>query len=118
MGGVEDFSYWTLADIDHPLPVEGDDDDEVIPNQYALYQNFPNPFNPETIIKFDLPESDIVKLNIFNTLGEEVAQIVNEQLQAGTYYYNFNAENLPSGVYIYKLITSNYQSSNKMLLLK
>jgi hypothetical protein len=115
---IEDFSYWTLADMDHPLPVEDEITDEQIPSQYALYQNYPNPFNPETIIKFDLPEPGNVELKLFNTLGEEVMVILNEQLQAGTHRVNLNAGSLPSGVYVYKLITNSLQFSNKMILLK
>jgi hypothetical protein len=116
--GVNDFSYWTLGDSDHPLPVEGESKEDGLPVEYALYQNYPNPFNPETIIKFDLPESGNVSLKIFNLLGEEIITLVNEQLEAGSYHYNFNAKNLPSGIYLYKLTTDVRQFSQKMLLLK
>jgi len=117
-GGVNDFSYWTLGDSDHPLPVEGESEEDGTPVEYALYQNYPNPFNPETIIKFDLPKSGNVSLKIFNLLGEEVATLVNGQLEAGSYKYNFNAKNLPSGIYLYKLTTAIREFSQKMLLLK
>jgi len=116
-GGIQDFSYWTLADIDHPLPVEKDEDAQ-IPEQYALFQNYPNPFNPETVIKFDLPESGMVSLKIYNTLGEEVATLVNEPMDAGSYSYQFNAKNLSSGVYLYKLSSDNFNQSYKMILMK
>jgi len=116
-GGVNDFSFWTLGDSDHPLPVEKDEQEQV-PDTYALYQNYPNPFNPETVIKFDLPESGIVSIKLFNMLGEEVITLVNEQFLAGTHYYNFNANNMPSGVYLYQLRTGSQQFTNKMMLLK
>lgn len=115
--GVNDFSFWTLADIEHPLPVEKDEDEQ-IPDQYALYQNYPNPFNPETVIKFELPEQGMMSLKIYNTVGEEIAVLINEQMDAGTYYYQFNASHLASGVYLYKLNTENFSQSYKMILLK
>ena len=115
--GVDNFSYWTLADSEHPLPVEKDEDAQ-IPDQYALYQNYPNPFNPETVIKFELPESGMVSLKIYNSLGEEVATLVNEQMDAGTYHYRFDANNLSSGVYLYKLSSDNFNQSYKMILMK
>ncbi|MCG6913775.1 T9SS type A sorting domain-containing protein [bacterium BMS3Abin03] len=83
-----------------------------------LKQNYPNPFNPSTTISFTLPESGNVSLRIFNTLGEEVTTLVNGYTEAGIYSYNFNAENLPSGFYIYQLNTKKYSLTKKMLFLK
>jgi hypothetical protein len=117
-GGINDFSYWTLADRDHPLPVQDENDDGQIPGQYALYQNYPNPFNPETVIKFDLSESAVVNLKVYNLLGEEVLTLINRYMLAGTHYINFKAVNLHSGVYLYKLSANNWYSTNKMMLLK
>ena len=114
--GISDFSYWTLADVDNPLPVEIIENQ--IPTVFALHQNYPNPFNPETVIQFEIPEESKVKLNVFNVLGELVATVVNEQLGVGVYNITFNASSLPSGLYIYKLETNNIQLSKKMLLLK
>ncbi|MEJ2194145.1 MAG: T9SS type A sorting domain-containing protein [Ignavibacteriaceae bacterium] len=114
--GISDFSYWTLADVDNPLPVEIVENQ--IPTVFALHQNYPNPFNPETVIQFEIPEESKVKLNVFNVLGELVATVVNEQLGVGVYNITFNASTLPSGLYIYKLETDNIQLSKKMLLLK
>ena len=116
-GGVNDFSYWTLGDAANPLPVE-ESEDNVIPVQYALYQNYPNPFNPETVIKFDLPESGEVRLKIFNLLGEEITTLISEELSAGSYNVRFNAQNLPSGIYLYKLITKAAVFAHKMILIK
>ncbi|MBU2493167.1 MAG: T9SS type A sorting domain-containing protein [Bacteroidetes bacterium] len=91
---------------------------EIVPTQYELAQNYPNPFNPTTMIRFQIPESNSVTLKVYNMLGQEVATLVNESLNAGTYEYNFNAADLSSGVYIYTLSAGKHFSSHKMLLLK
>jgi hypothetical protein len=96
--------------------VEADNDQ--IPDGYVLEQNYPNPFNPSTTIKFGVPEGSNVTLKIFNTLGEEVAELVNEFLAAGTYTYNFDASKLTSGIYVYTLQTGNQVISKKMTLIK
>ena len=93
-------------------------DNNSIPDDFILEQNYPNPFNPSTNIKFALPSGSDVKLNIYNTLGEEVAELVNEYLEAGTYTYRFDASNLTSGIYIYTLQAGDQLISNKMTLLK
>ena len=89
-----------------------------IPNDYVLNQNYPNPFNPSTKISFGLPQKSNVILRVFNALGEQVAELVNQSLEAGTHSYNFDASNLTSGVYIYSLQTDAGVVSNKMTLLK
>ena len=97
------------------------DDDAIIsiPEEYSLNQNYPNPFNPSTVISFNLPKQSIVSLKVFNILGEEVATLVNNKMiNAGAHSANFNAANLPSGVYIYKISAGNYSASKKMMLLK
>lgn len=92
---------------------------KVIPNNFTLEQNFPNPFNPSTIIRFSIPKSSNVKLTIFNALGQQVATLVNSQLAAGSYSYSFDAaKNLSSGMYFYTLSTNNFTQTKKMLLLK
>ena len=90
-----------------------------------LEQNYPNPFNPNTNIKYQVGNDGFVSLEVFNSLGEVVATIVNEFKQAGTYQMSFNASNLPagrqglpSGVYIYILKSGNFLQSKKMILLK
>ena len=88
------------------------------PSEFELTQNYPNPFNPSTTIKFNLPERSKVKLLVFNTLGEKVAELLNGETEAGYHKINFNAANLPSGVYVYSLITSKYSETKKMILLK
>jgi hypothetical protein len=92
---------------------------ELIPTVYALEQNYPNPFNPSTMIEFSLPEDvSSVKLTIYNTLGERVAELVNGSLTAGKYSYQWDAKNLATGMYIYELRTDNFVSVKKMALLK
>lgn len=89
-----------------------------IPANYNLYQNYPNPFNPVTTIKYDLVKNGNVKLAVYDILGREITILVNEQQQPGRYEVQFNASNLSSGVYIYQLISDEYISSKKMILIK
>jgi len=89
----------------------------VIPENYNLYQNYPNPFNPATNIKFDLPNSGNVSLKVYDQLGNEMNSLVNEFKAAGSYEVSFNASEFASGVYYYKLITSNGISIAKRMML-
>lgn len=89
-----------------------------VPTNFILEQNYPNPFNPSTKISFGLPERSNVVLKIFNALGQQVAELVNESLEAGTYSYNFDAADLTSGIYIYSLQTDAGVISKKMTLIK
>ena len=92
---------------------------ELIPDKYALEQNYPNPFNPSTVIEFSLPEDvSNVKLSIYNALAEKVAELVNTSLIAGKYQYQWNAQNVATGMYIYELRTDKFVSIKKMMLLK
>ena len=90
----------------------------VTPSNYTLDQNYPNPFNPSTTINFTIPNSDFVTLKVYNILGSEVATLVNENLSAGSYKFNFDARNLASGVYLYELNAGNFREIKKMNLLK
>ena len=101
-----------------------------LPAKYELYQNYPNPFNPVTKIKFDVPLSKgqrasgkvgiqgVVSLKVFDITGKEIAVLVNEKLQPGTYEVTFDGKNLPSGIYFYKLETENIKETKKMLMVK
>ena len=91
---------------------------KVIPTEYLLSQNYPNPFNSSSIIKYSIPKSSQVTLKIFNTLGEELETLVNEEKPVGTYEVNWNAANLPSGVYFYRLQAGEFVQTRKMILLK
>ncbi len=89
-----------------------------IPISFSLHQNYPNPFNPSTKIKFDVPKGSLVKLKIYDVLGREVAELVNEKLNAGVYEYEWNGISLPSGVYFYKIEAENYIETKRMVLIK
>lgn len=95
---------------------------DVVPDNYSLAQNFPNPFNPSTTINFTIPNSEFVTLKVYNILGSEVAVLVNENLSAGSYRYNFDAQSagvgLASGVYLYELSAGDFKQIKKMNLLK
>jgi len=90
----------------------------VVPRTYNLYQNYPNPFNPVTKIKFDIPKAMNASLRIYDILGREIAVIVNDFLIPGTYEFDFNGSDLPSGVYFYMLGGEGFTESKKMILLK
>ena len=89
-----------------------------IPKEFNLFHNFPNPFNPSTQIKFDIPKTSYVILKIFDITGKESANLVNEELKAGKYSVDWNASDLPSGVYFYKIKSGNFTATKKMILLK
>jgi len=92
--------------------------DNRIPDQYQLYQNYPNPFNPTTTISFDIPESGLVNLKVYDMLGREVETLISEQLTPGRYEYQYDAISMASGVYIYRLSINNRHLTRRMLLLK
>ncbi|MBS1492458.1 MAG: T9SS type A sorting domain-containing protein [Bacteroidetes bacterium] len=89
-----------------------------VPDKFALEQNYPNPFNPTTNIKFSLPKASNVQLIIYNSMGQEVKSLMNEYKSAGSYSVDFNASNLASGTYFYKIITSDFTETKKMTLVK
>jgi hypothetical protein len=89
-----------------------------IPTEYILYQNYPNPFNPSTIIRYGLPDRCHVRLTVYNSLGQTVLRLVDEELEAGYYEVIFDASHLPSGVYIYRLQSGEFVHSKKTLYLK
>jgi len=100
---------------------------ENVPTEFRLYQNYPNPFNPSTKIKFDIPDFPLIKgargmnvrLTIYDILGREVATLVNQPLQPGTYEVEWDGTNYPSGVYFYSLIADGILvSAKRMVLLK
>jgi len=89
-----------------------------MPDKYFLNQNYPNPFNPSTTISFSIPTSEFVTLKVYDVLGREVATLANENLTAGSYSYNFDANNLTSGVDLYKLQAGKYNEMKKLVLTK
>ena len=88
------------------------------PTEFSLYQNYPNPFNPNTTIKYQVPKECKVSIKIYDLLGAEIIELLNEKREPGIYEIEFNAASLPSGVYLYKLTDGNSAHSKKMLLLK
>jgi hypothetical protein len=96
-----------------------DDEANEFPYDYILYQNYPNPFNPSTVIGFSLPENiNNVKLTIYNALGEKVAELVNTALVAGKYSYQWNVQDIATGMYVYELRTDKFVAVKKMILIK
>ncbi len=90
----------------------------VAPRQYELSQNYPNPFNPSTTIRYALPHSIRVSLKVYNTLGQEVATLVNETKPAGVYTVQFDAGGLASGVYYFRLQAGDFVHTKKMLVVR
>lgn len=88
------------------------------PRQYFLAQNYPNPFNPSTTIQFSLPHATYVKLNIYSSLGQEVAQLLSENMNAGTYTKEWDASSLSSGIYYCRLEASGFIKTKKLVLLR
>lgn len=91
---------------------------EQVPERFTLFQNFPNPFNPITKIRFEIPKNLFVKLIVFDLFGREVDRLVNEQLNAGTYEVDWSADKYSSGIYYYKLISDDFSETKKMVLIK
>jgi len=89
-----------------------------IPEEFRLSQNYPNPQNPTSTITYDLPKASYVTLNIYNTLGQQVASLVNEQKQSGRYDVRFDGSKLPSGVYFYRLTAGEFIQTKKMVIIK
>lgn len=115
---------WVAGEYGHILEVNVDqltnirDREEPMIGNYYLYQNYPNPFNPSTIIQYSLPKTQHVSLKVFNVLGQEIANLVDEVMGAGLNNANFNAVGLASGIYIYRLATGDYIKSKKLMLIK
>jgi hypothetical protein len=112
--GIRISNAWSIVAVGIQKEEEG-----TLPNNFSLSQNYPNPFNPTTKISFQIPEAGNYSVKVFDILGKEVETLVNnEQLSAGKYNVTFNAKNLASGTYIYRLTGNNVNLTNKMLLVK
>ena len=89
-----------------------------MPTEFTLEQNYPNPFNPSTSIQYSVVNSQNVMLKVFNVIGKEVAVLVNEKKEPGTYTIDFSAANLASGTYLYRLQAGEFVQTKKMVILK
>ncbi|HMD13669.1 MAG TPA: T9SS type A sorting domain-containing protein, partial [Bacteroidota bacterium] len=89
-----------------------------VPKAFSLGQNYPNPFNPSTVIHFELPKESRVQLTLYNLLGQNVLNILDETRPAGVYDVQVDAGNLSSGVYFYRLTSGDFEQTKKMLLMK
>ena len=95
----------------------------ILPTRNALFQNYPNRFNPKTTIRFQIKDTRFVSIKVYNITGKEITTLVNEKLNAGTYEVPFSISNLTghqesSGIYFYRLITETYSETKRMILLK
>jgi hypothetical protein len=120
--GGASYSFNVVVDELSLIPAGGsavDHNQVSIPNQFALFQNYPNPFNPQTTITYSLPQGSAVTLKIYDSLGREITTLLNQEPKAaGRYDISFNAGNIPSGIYFYKLTTAYGSFVKKMTLLK
>lgn len=112
------FSGYSNEVVSRTEPMKRRADDINIITEYKLEQNFPNPFNPTTKISYSIKEESLVTLKIYDILGKEIATLVNENKAAGNYEIIFNASDLPSGMYIYKIQSGSFTDAKKMLLTK
>ena len=92
--------------------------DVTVPVQFELSQNYPNPFNPSTTINFSIPQSSVVTLKVFNTLGQEVNTLINQNMESGVHSISFDASELNSGIYFYRLEAGQFSEVRKMTLIK
>ena len=97
-----------------PVSIES----QITPAEIELYQNYPNPFNPDTEISFSLDRPQEVRLTVFNTSGQIVSELMNGKVEKGFHRINFNASDLNSGIYFYKLECEGFTGTNRMLLIK
>jgi hypothetical protein len=109
------YNVWAAYGCSGPVSVENNDP---APDNYSLSQNYPNPFNPKTTIKYSIPSLAFVKIKVFNLLGQEIAELVNKELQTGNYEVSFDATNFPSGIYFYRIEADNFVQTKKMILMK
>lgn len=110
--------YNTSYQTQDPIITGIEEPNAYLPKEFQLYQNYPNPFNPITSIKFDIPKSTFVKIRMYDMLGKEVADLVNQDMEPGRYEVNWDGTNYASGVYFYRIETKDFTKVMKMILLK
>lgn len=112
-GGNPDSIYHYVTAIDNNISVK-----TIRASNFKLQQNYPNPFNPSTRITFTLPGIENVTLEIYNTLGQKIETLLNNKMPAGSHEVRFNAQNLSSGIYFYRITAGDFSQVRKMVLLK
>lgn len=111
-------THFSVINVGIKSSVTGVNVADLAGNSFELKQNYPNPFNPTTRINYYLPSSGITKLVIYNAVGQEIKSLVNENQNVGLHSVDFDASNLPSGMYFYTLTSGNFKATNKMILMK
>jgi len=109
---------WAVMPFFSDVLVDVESEYQYIPEKFSLFQNYPNPFNPSTKINYQIPELSLVTLKVYDVLGNEVAILINEEKPTGIYELTWYAENLPSGIYFYRIQANNFIETKKMVLLK
>jgi len=125
-GAIVQDTFWVdYVRVYQKIPTGIEDNSFEFPKSFELKQNYPNPFNPTTIIKYSIPVGtkqalslQPVQLKIYDVLGKKVATLVNQQQKSGNYKIQFDASSLPSGIYFYRIVTSDYSKTMKMMLVK
>jgi len=118
-GGVRE-DGWYIDDIGvliYTIPTSSEDE-AVTVTKFELEQNYPNPFNPATSIQYAIGSKQFVSIKVYDLLGNEVAKLVSEEKPAGSYKIDFDASNLSSGIYYYRIVTGSFTDTKKMILLK
>ncbi|MBK8662803.1 MAG: T9SS type A sorting domain-containing protein [Ignavibacteriales bacterium] len=113
---TNNFNPFVNVRLENDAP--SDAKDVSVVTNYQLSQNFPNPFNPSTTIRYSIPEAGVVTVKVFNILGKEVATLVNGYHQAGSFNVSFDASNLSSGVYLYQIEAGSFKATKKLTLIK
>jgi len=109
---------YILKTTNNDVPTNVEKEFENVPTEFTLSQNYPNPFNPSTTISFSIPQQTNVSLKVYDVLGREVAELINKEMSTGSYKVDFDASNLSSGIYVYKITAGTYRNAKKMLLIK
>lgn len=119
-GGLRDTFWYQLIDTTKPMVsgIHNGGNGTEIPGKFKLKQNFPNPFNSTTNIRFDIPENTHVKINVYNVIGVLISTPVNENFEAGEYGFTFDASGLSSGIYFYRIEAGKFSQTRRMILLK
>ncbi|MGE5431671.1 MAG: T9SS type A sorting domain-containing protein, partial [Syntrophomonadaceae bacterium] len=114
----QDVSRWLYTWLGKKSTVGVENERNTTVKSYSLSQNYPNPFNPSTTIRYSIPQAGMVTLKVFSVLGKEVATLVNEEKNQGSFEVKFDASRLSSGIYFYQIESGSFRQVNKMLLLK